>query len=151
MLLQVTSSKNEKTRSWFCSRTKFLYWNDISYNSELFEKKVDMLNFVILDIHLGLSRYCLQLRNFWKRFLLLACFAVSKYAIFIWILGFQWLIQVHRCKYLQHCRRPYSVDINLTKNKLEVVEFGLLSLGESFENFSFWIFHPWNTAKTRRN
>ena len=40
--------------------------------------------------------------------MLLACIVVNKYAVFIWILGFQWLMQVHRNKYLQDYRRPFS-------------------------------------------
>ena len=36
------------------------YWNEILYNSEMFEKNVGMLDFVILDIDLALNRYCLR-------------------------------------------------------------------------------------------
>ena len=39
------------------SLSRFLYWSDILYNSELFEKNVDMFDFVILDIDLALIRY----------------------------------------------------------------------------------------------
>ena len=37
-----------------------------------------------------------------------ACFAVIKYAIFLWIVGFQWLMQIDRYNYLQDYRRPFS-------------------------------------------
>ena len=61
---------------------------------------------MILDIYLALNSYCLwswdysahALRYailFWKKLLFLASFAVIKYAVFIWILGFQWLMQIH--------------------------------------------------------
>ena len=59
MLLRVTSSKNEKTKSSVRSRSKSLYSNYI-YNFELFEQNVGMLNFVILGIDLALSRDCLR-------------------------------------------------------------------------------------------
>ena len=77
------------------------------------------MDFVILDIDLPLSRYFLRswdcsahaLRYaivfFQKELLLLACFVVIKYEIFIWIPSFIW-IQVHGCKYLQHYRRSVS-------------------------------------------
>ena len=55
MLLRVTSSKNEKTKSWFGSRSKFFYLNDILYNPELFQKDVGMLIFLVLDIDLALK------------------------------------------------------------------------------------------------
>ena len=45
---------------------------------------------------------------FWKKLLLLVGFAVSKCAVFIGILGFQWLMQVHQFKYLPDYRRPFS-------------------------------------------
>ena len=48
--------------------------------------------------------YCV----FWKKLLLLTCFVVIKYAVFIWIVGFQWLMQVHGNKYLQDYRRLFS-------------------------------------------
>ena len=48
--------------------------------------------------------YCV----FWKKLLLLACFFVIKYAVFMWMLGFQWLMQVHGYKYLQDYRRPFN-------------------------------------------
>ena len=48
--------------------------------------------------------YCV----FWKKFLLLACFAVREYAVFIWILEFKFLMQVHWYKYLQDYRRRVS-------------------------------------------
>ena len=34
------------------------YWNEI-YNAYLYEKDIDMLDFVILNIDLALKRYCL--------------------------------------------------------------------------------------------
>ena len=55
MLLRVTSSKNEKTKSWFGSRSKFFYLNDILYNPELFQKDAGMLIFLVLDIDLALK------------------------------------------------------------------------------------------------
>ena len=55
----VTNLKNERTKSWIRSPLRFLYWNEISYNSELFEKNIGMLDFVILDIDLAFKRYCL--------------------------------------------------------------------------------------------
>ena len=51
--------------------------NEMLYHSELSEKNVGMLDFVILGIDLALSRYCLL------KLLLLACFVVSKYVVFI--------------------------------------------------------------------
>ena len=56
MLLRVTSSKNEKTKSWSGSRSKLFYLNDILYNPELFQKDVGLLNFLVLDIDLALKR-----------------------------------------------------------------------------------------------
>ena len=53
MLLRVTSSKNEKTKSWFGSRSKCFYLNDILYNPEFFQKDVGMLIFLVLDIDLA--------------------------------------------------------------------------------------------------
>ena len=90
------------------------------YYSELFEKNVSILNFMILNIDLALSRYCLwswdylahalhyAIVFFEKKLLLLACLAVVKYAAFIWILAFQWLMQDDGYKYLQDFRRPFS-------------------------------------------
>ena len=63
MLLRVTSSKNEKTKSSVRSRSKSLYSNYI-YNFELFEQNVGMLNFVILGIDLALNRDCLRSWNY---------------------------------------------------------------------------------------
>ena len=37
----------------------YIFINEILYSSELFEKFVGMLDFVILDIVLALNRYCL--------------------------------------------------------------------------------------------
>ena len=37
----------------------------------------------------------------------LACFFISKYPVFIWILGFQWLMQIQYI-YLQDYGRPLS-------------------------------------------
>ena len=89
-----------------------------AYYSILFEKNVGMLDFVILDLGLALNRYCIiRLLStytalcycvFWKKLLLLACIVVSKCAVFIWILRFQWLVQVHGYKYLQDYRTPFS-------------------------------------------
>ena len=69
-----------------------------------------MLDFVIVDISLALSRYALRyaIALTEKIFLLLVCFVIHKYLLFISILKFQWLIQIHRCKYLQHYRRTFS-------------------------------------------
>ena len=66
-----------------------------TYNSELFEKNVGMLDFVILDIDLACNRYCLWSWDysthvpryavvFWKKLLLLDFFfVVMKYTVFI--------------------------------------------------------------------
>ena len=89
----------KKIKSWFRSRRKFLYWNEI-YNSELLEENEGMLNFVILDINLALNRYCLWSWNysahalhyaivfFEKKKFVLVCFVFHKYVVFVWILGF---------------------------------------------------------------
>ena len=46
----------------------------------------------------------------------------------------------------------HSVAVSQTKNRLELVGFGHLSLGGNFENFSFCIFPPWSkTDKTSLN
>ena len=86
--------KKKKTKFWFRNRSGFLYWNEI-YNSELFEKNVGMLGFLILDVDLALYRYCLwswdysayALRYaivfFEKKPSLLDCFVVIKYAVFL--------------------------------------------------------------------
>ena len=86
-LFRVNNSKNEKIKSWFRSHSRFLCWNEI-YNSR-FLKNVAMLDFVVLDIDLALSRHCLWSRDYLenalrytvafseKKFLLLACFVVS--------------------------------------------------------------------------
>ena len=78
-----------------------------------------MLDFVILDIDLALNKSCLRPGNqsahalrydfvFWKKPLSLVSVVVSKYAVFMSILRFQCLLQVHRYKYLQDYRRPFS-------------------------------------------
>ena len=94
-----------------------LKWNIIQLR--VIWKKIGMTDFVILDIDLPLSRYFLwswdcsshapryAILFFQKELLLLACFVVIKYEIFIWTLSFIW-IQVHGCKYLQHYRRSVS-------------------------------------------
>ena len=67
MLFRATYSKNERAKSWFRSQSRFLYLNEILYNSELFEKSVGMMNFVILDtysIDLALDRFCLGSWNY---------------------------------------------------------------------------------------
>ena len=83
------------------------------------KKCVGILDFVILDIDLAFNRYCLwswdysphalrySIVFFWKKLLLLACF-IWKYAVFMWILGFQWLIQVYWYTCLQVYRKPCS-------------------------------------------
>ena len=53
--------------------------------------------------------YCFFVVFLKKAFVILACFVVSKYAVFIWILGFQWLMQFHQYKSLQDYRRPFSI------------------------------------------
>ena len=40
--------------------------------------------------------------------LLLACFVIHKYAEFMWILAFQWMMEVYRNNYLQDYRRRFS-------------------------------------------
>ena len=67
--------KREKTKSWFRSRSRFLYWNETLYNSDLFGKKVDMLDFVILDV--ALNRCCLLSRNYSARVLRYANFFLT--------------------------------------------------------------------------
>ena len=84
-----------------------------------------MLDFVIIETDLALNRYFLWPWDysahalyyaFWKNLLLLACFVVIKYAVFIWILEFQWLMQVHGHKYLQDYRRPFR-PVSQKKNE----------------------------------
>ena len=85
----------------------YIFINEILYGSELFEKFVGMLDFVILDIVLALNRYCLWAWDYSARALRYTvvffeksfCFVVIKYVVFIQMLGFQWLIQAHRYKY----------------------------------------------------
>ena len=36
------------------------FFTEMTYNSELFQKNVDVLNLVELDIDLALNRYCLR-------------------------------------------------------------------------------------------
>ena len=89
---------------------------------------------------------------FWKKLLLLACFAVSKYEVFIWIVGFQWQMQVHRYEFIYKITEDHSVAVNQMKNRLQVVGFGQLYLAGSFENFSFCIFpHFPAVINNRRN
>ena len=95
IFLCVTYSKNEITKSRFRNRLRFLYWNEILHNLELFEKNVGMLDFVILDINLALNRYCLwswdysahALRYaivfFEKKLLFIRLFCFIKYVLFI--------------------------------------------------------------------
>ena len=71
MLLWVTSTKNEKIKSWFQSRSKILYWNDILYNSELLEKNVGMLNFVTLDYSAYVLSYAVV---FWEKAFVISLF-----------------------------------------------------------------------------
>ena len=112
LLIQKMKEQNLDSKSLEISLLKWKYY------SILFEKNVGMLDFVILDLGLALNRYCIiRLLStytalcycvFWKKLLLLACIVVSKCAVFIWILGFQWLVQVHGYKYLQDYRTPFS-------------------------------------------
>ena len=72
------------------------------------------MDFVILDIDLALNTYCLWSWDYSSHALRYAIlffikgFAINKYAVFIWILGFQWFMQVHQYKYLHDYRRPFS-------------------------------------------
>ena len=74
------------------------------------------MNFVILDIDLALNSYCVWLWDYSAHalpyaivfFLLLACFVVIKYVVFIWIVGLQWLMKVDGYKYLHDYWRPFS-------------------------------------------
>ena len=97
-----------------------------------------MLDFVILDIDLAFNRYCLwswdysvhALRYpivFLKKKVLLNCFVLTEYAVFIWILGFHWLMQVHGYKYLQDYKRPF----NSCKPNEEWTHIALLFYNES--------------------
>ena len=73
--------------------------------------------------------YCV----FWKKLLLLACVVVSKYAVFIWILGFQCLMQVYWYKYLQdyrNWRKPFST-------------------WKSIEEWQHIALHSWNESEKR--
>ena len=97
-------TKKWKTKFWFRSRSRFLYWNGIFYKSELFEKNIGMFDFVILDVYIALKRYCLGWWNYSGYALRYAIF----YAVLIWILEFQRLMQVHRYKHLQDYRKPFS-------------------------------------------
>ena len=102
-------------------QTSLLKWNIT--NSELFGKNVSMLDFVILDINLALISSCLwSLEHstryaivFWKKLLSLAYVVVRKDGVFILILGFQWLMQVHRYK-VYKIPEDLSVATSQTKN-----------------------------------
>ena len=79
--------------------------------------------------------YCI----FWKKPLLLACVVVSKYVVFIWILEFQWLMQVHQYKYLQDYRRPFS----RCKPNEEWPHIALLRYNESEKEHFIWKGWSW--------
>ena len=122
-LFRVTNLKSKK-QSWFRGLSRLLYWNKILHNSELFGKNVSMLDFVILDINLAPNSSCLwSLKHstryaivFWKKKLLsLAYVVVRKDGVFILILGFQWLVQVHWYK-VYKIPEDYSVATSITKN-----------------------------------
>ena len=112
----------------------------------MFEKDVGMQSFVISDIDLAPSRYCLwsweypvhALRYsfgvFWNKLLLLACFVVIKYALFISILKLQCLMNVHGYDYLQDYRRPFS---SCKPNK-EWPHIGLPCCNESEKEIVLW-------------
>ena len=98
-------------------KISLLNWNIIQFS--YFLKNVSILDFVILDTDLAINRYCLWSWHysahslpyaivFWEKLFLLACFAFSEYAVFIWILGFQWLMQIHGSKDLQDYTKPCS-------------------------------------------
>ena len=77
-------------------------------------ENVDMLIGIVSDHQITQQMYCVMLLFFScfflkKAFVILACFVVSKYAVFIWILGFQWLMQFHQYKSLQDYRQPFSI------------------------------------------
>ena len=59
-MIEVTNSKNEKTKSWYRSRSRFFYRNEILYKLELFRKNKGLPDFKILDTDLAFSRYCLR-------------------------------------------------------------------------------------------
>ena len=102
-------------------QTSLLKWNIT--NSELFGKNVSMLDFVILDTNLALISSCLwSLEHstryaivFWKKLLSLAYVVVRKDGVFILILGFQWLMQVHQYK-VYKIPEDLSVATSQTKN-----------------------------------
>ena len=112
--------KMKKQNLDFESHSGFLYWNEILYNSELFEKIVGMLDFCdfryrscsrqVLFMIMRLPCTCTALYCcvLWKMLLFINCFVVIKYAVFIWMLGFRWLMQVHGYKYWQDFRRSFS-------------------------------------------
>ena len=63
---------------------------------------------IVYDHEITQNMHCVMLLCFFKKPFLLACFVVIKYAVFMWTLGFSWLIQVHGYKYLQDYRRLFS-------------------------------------------
>ena len=109
-----TSHTHFERQGTLCSEKNM---HDIWHFSDCNEFK--WLQKFVLDINLALNRYCLWSWDysthalhyaivFWKKILLWACFIIHKYAVFISILGFQWLMQAHRYKYLQDYRRLFS-------------------------------------------
>ena len=56
---------------------------------------------IVYDHEITQHMHCVMLLCYFEKKLLLACVVVSKYVVFIWILGLQWVMQVHRYKYLQ--------------------------------------------------
>ena len=59
MLPRVTSSKNERTKSWFpsCLEISLLKWHITQF--KIIWENVGMLNFIILNIDFALNSYCL--------------------------------------------------------------------------------------------
>ena len=88
--IRVANSKNSESQIliWKSLKISFLKWK--LYNSELFERNVGMLDFVILDIDLPSNSYCLWSWYSWQM-------QADRYKT-----------QFYTYKYLQEYKRPFS-------------------------------------------
>ena len=110
-----------------------------------------MLGFLILDIVVALNGHCLWSWNysahalhyailfFEKKLFLLGCFLLLNMG-YLWILGSQWLIQVHGCSYLQDYLQDHSVTVSQTKNDYIYLYLVMMKVKK---NFFIWNDYEW--------
>ena len=100
------------------------------------EKNVGMFNFAILDIDLAIT-----IMKFLKKDKLVLLLVNMRY-LYEYLDSNSWSKFIYISTY--KITEGHSVIVRQTKNRLEVVGFDHLSLGERFENFSLCIFLPWS-------